>query len=135
MNEMYNMSIDIHLMGVVAIAAVIIANILHVKMAQEIRYYAKKMRQIMPITSSLLFVILFTGIVMMAAKHLDFTVENIVMIFFNVVMIVLETKRYVSLKHSNLKEANVFDNYKVKALKILTIELAGVLLISVWMLV
>jgi len=135
MNEMYKMSIDIHLIGVVAMAVVIIANILHVRMAQEIRSYAKKMRQIMPIISSLLFMTLFTGTIMMAAKHLAFTIENIVMIVFIIIMIVLEAKRYGSLKHANLKEVNVFDTYKVKALKILTIELLGVMIISAWMLI
>jgi hypothetical protein len=135
MNEMYKMSVDIHLMGVVAMAVVIIGNILHVKMANDIHFFAKKMRQIMPIMSSLLFLILFTGVVMMAAKHLDFSIENIVMIIFNIVMIILEAKRYASLKHCNIKEENVFDKYKVKALKILTIELVGTLMISAWMLI
>jgi hypothetical protein len=135
MNEMYNMSIDIHWMGVVAMAVVIVGNILHVKMANDIHFFAKKMRQIMPVMASLLFIILFTGVVMMAAKHLDFSIENIVMILFNIVLIVLEAKRYASLKHCNIKEENVFENYKVKAFKILTIELTGTLLITAWMLI
>ncbi|MEA1919884.1 MAG: hypothetical protein U9N52_08600 [Campylobacterota bacterium] len=133
MNEMYTMSVDIHMMGVVMMMAVILGNLLHVTMADDIRIYAKKMRQIMPIISSLMFLLLFTGTVMMAAKHLDFTIENIIMIVFNIFLIILETKRYMSLKHCNPNKENVFENYKIKATKILWIELLGTLVISIWM--
>ncbi|MEA3523165.1 MAG: hypothetical protein U9R50_09315 [Campylobacterota bacterium] len=135
MNEMYTMSVDIHYFGVVVMIAIIIGNILHVKIANDVRYYAKIMRRVMPVMSSIMFLIFFTGAIMMAAKHLEFTIENIIMILFNIVLIVLETKRYLSLKHLRLREENAFEEYKIKAYKILTLELLGTLLISAWMLI
>jgi hypothetical protein len=115
--------------------AIILGNILHVKMANDVHYYARKMRILIPIMSSFMFVIFFTGVVMMAAKHLEFSIENIIMILFNVILIVLERKRYLPLKYLRIKEENAFDNYKIKAFKILTLELVGILLITLWMLV
>lgn len=135
MNEMYTMSIDIHYFGVVVMIAIILGNILHVKMASDIHHYAKKMRMMMPIMSSIMFLIFFTGVVMMAAKHLEFTIENIIMILFNIVLIVLETNRYLSLKHLRIKEEDAFKNYEVKAVKILLIELTGTVLIALWMII
>ncbi len=133
MKEMYSMSIGIHDVGVLLLVGVIVINLVHLIRANDIKKYAKQMRVMMPISSSLIFLIIFTGMVMMAAKHLSFTVENIVMIVFAIAMIVLEAKRYGSLKHINLEAQNVFDNYKIKIKKLLFIELGMNVLISIWM--
>jgi hypothetical protein len=135
MNEMYNLSIDIHDFGVFAFMALVLVNIVLLLSAREIRAYAKRMRILMPISASLIAVIIFTGTVMMAAKHLGFTIENIIMIIFSIVMIVLEAKRYKTLKRLNLAEENAFANYKVKAMKLMGIALLGTAAISAWMLV
>lgn len=78
-------------------------------------------------------VALFTGIVMMAAKHLNFTIENIVMIFIGVVLIVLEAKRAKMLRFLNAKKERALEAYKPFGLKILYIEFLLITLISLWM--
>ncbi len=133
MEEMYSMSIGIHNVGVLLLIGVIVINLVHLIRANDIKKYAKQMRIMMPISSSLIFLILFTGMVMMAAKHLSFTVENNVMIAFAIAMIILEAKRYGSLKHINLKAQNAFGNYKLKVKKLLFIELGMNISISIWM--
>jgi hypothetical protein len=133
MNEMYAMSIVTHNIGVMGMLAVILINFLMLLGAQDIRKYAKRMRIFMPIGAGLIATILFTGAVMMAAKHLSFTFENIVMIIFGVLLIILEAKRYKKLKYINLKEENPLQRYKAMAYKILSIEFFGSLFITLWM--
>ncbi len=134
MEEMYAMSIGIHTAGVLLLIGIIVMNWVHLARANDIRVYAKQMRIVMPISSSLIFLILFTGAVMMAAKHLSFTLENIVMILFAIAMIVLEAKRYGSLKHINLKAPQAFPRYKSRVYRFFGIELAMNVIMSIWML-
>ena len=133
MNEMYAMSIVTHNMGVIGILGVISINLMMLAMAKDIRAYAKKMRIFMPIGAGFIATILFTGAVMMAAKHLDFTIENIIMIIFGVMLIGFEARRYARLKHLNLDQENPFGVYKALAFKLLFIELGVSLAISLWM--
>ncbi len=133
MNEMYDMSIVTHNFGVMGILAVIFINVMMLLGAKELNVYRRKMMLFTPIGSTMLGVVLFTGVVMMAAKHLDFTIENIVMILFGLALIVLEAKRMKKLKYLNSKEEGVFAKYKSEAMTILQIELALVLAISAWM--
>lgn len=131
MNEMYDMSIVTHNLVVVCLLGVILVNILMLLVAQDVRVYAKKMRIFMPIGATLISAILFTGAIMMAAKHLEFTTENIIMIVFGSFLIFLESRRYSTLKH--LKRESLFGGYKKKALIFLMAELLGSVAISVWM--
>ena len=135
MNEMYTMTIVIHLWGTIAFLAVLAFNMALLYVAADIRAYAKRMRIFMPISASLIALLLFTGAIMMAAKHLSFTIENIVMIVFGVLLIVLELKRYLTLKHADLSLANILPTYKTKAMKILAFELVWSIAITVWMMV
>lgn len=135
MNEMYAMGIVTHNIGVMGMLAVILINFLMLLGAQDIRRYAKRMRIFMPIGAGLIATILFTGAVMMAAKHLHFTFENSVMTVFGVLLIILEAKRYKKLKYINMNEPNPLERYKAIAYKILSIEFFGSLLITVWMFV
>ncbi len=134
MNEMYNMTIIIHSYGALLLMGVIAANLLHLKGASQIHRYAKQMRIMMPVSASLLALLLFTGAVMMAAKHLEFTIENIIMIVLNVLFIVLEAKRYGTLKRSDPKADGALENYRSKAMKFLLIELFGTMAITLWIL-
>lgn len=133
MNEMYAMGIVTHNLGVMGMLAVILINFLMLLGAQDIRRYAKRMRIFMPIGAGLIATILFTGAVMMAAKHLSFSFENIVMIVFGILLIILEAKRYKKLKYINMNEPNPLERYKAIAYRILSIEFFGSLLITVWM--
>ena len=133
MNEMYDMSIVTHNFGVMGILAVILINVIMVLRAKEIINYKRQMRIFTPIGSTAIGFIIFTGVIMMAAKHLDFTVENIVMIVFAVAIIVLEVKRAKTLKYTNPETKNALDNFKSLAIKILLAEVILTLVISTWM--
>lgn len=132
MNYMYNMSITYHNWGAIALLAMIGLNFLLLFSAKELFAYRKTMAFLTPTIAVVLASVLFTGTVMMAAKHLHFTLANIAMIVAGVVFIVLEAKRVKPLKHlKNLPHA--IPLYRAYAIKILFVELSLLLAISVWM--
>lgn len=135
MNEMYDLSVSIHLGAVVILVGLIAYNIFLLSSTQEIRQYAYKMRTIIPFSYFMIFTIIFTGAVMMAAKHLDFTMQNIAMIILSLYIIPSEIKRYKILKRTNPKEHGAFEEYKNIGFKILASELALIMVISVWMMI
>ncbi len=133
MNEMYDMSIVTHNYSVIAVLGVIFINIFILLSMKNLTKYTRTMSLFTPIVGTVIVAIIFTGVVMMAAKHLDFTAENIIMILFAIILIYLEFKRSIKLKYLKKKENNAFENYKSYALKIFSLEIFLVLSISVWM--
>ena len=134
MNEMYNMGLGIHSVGEIVLLAVILGNILYLKMATSLKKYKRVMSVVLvPLTASIIGFAIFTGIIMMAAKHLDFTLENIVMILISLILIFLEVKRIKNLRYVNVNKERALEAYKAFGLKILLLEFLLVLLISLWM--
>ncbi len=134
MNEMYNMGLSLHSIGAVAILAVIFLNLFILISSKDLNKYKKWMTvALTPLTYTTLGYVIFTGVIMMAAKHLDFTLENIIMILISVIYIVLEVKRIKSLRYIDSKKERAFDAYKPLARTILQIQFAIVLIISIWM--
>ncbi len=120
---MYSMGLSIHSLGTVVLLGVLVLNIVMIQQAIAYEPY-KRLHSIflLPLTATILGVSLFTGVIMMAAKHLEFTLENLVMIGISLVLIFLENKR-----------SKVLQSYKTFGVKILTIEIGLVLVISLWM--
>jgi hypothetical protein len=134
MNEMYSMGLSIHSWGAVLIFGSIVLNILVLNGAKDLQKYKRVMSiYLMPLSSTVIGVAIFSGTIMMAAKHLDFTLENVVMIIISVVLIVLEAKRAKTLKYLSVKTQNSLEVYKPYGIKILYIELVVSVLISLWM--
>ncbi len=134
MEAMYSMGIDIHYFGVIVLMGVVVFNIAMLAFSQQVVRYAKRMRIVMPVSATLLALILFTGAVMMAAKHLSFTLPNIAMIVISIVIIVLEAKRYKTLKRrTDIAQEGAFEGYKAKAFRFLGIELFLLVAMSAWM--
>ena len=130
MNEMYDMSIVTHNFGVMLVLGVILVNIFFLYGTKDVVKYRRKHTLFMPIGMTMVGAVLFTGIVMMAAKHLEFSIENIVMILFVTLLIFLENKRSKALRFINQDR---FEEYKKQAVKILAVEILLVLSISTWM--
>ena len=134
MNEMYNMGLSLHSIGAVAILLVLFLNLFVLISSKDLIKYKKWMTvALTPLTYTTLGYVIFTGIIMMAAKHLDFTLENIVMILISIVYIVLEVKRVKSLRYLDPRKERAFDAYKPLARSILQIQFGIVLVISIWM--
>jgi glucan phosphoethanolaminetransferase (alkaline phosphatase superfamily) len=135
MEALYTAGLEIHFVGVVVLLAVVIFNIVMLALSQQVVRYSKRLRIVMPISSSLIIITIFTGIVMMAGKHLNFSFANIAMIILSIIFIGLEVKRYKILKHeTDIKQENAFALYKQRAFRILGIEIAFLVVMSAWML-
>jgi len=130
MNEMYEMSIVTHYYSVIGVLIVILMNFFMLYKAVKIPTYQRQMSLFTPIGLIPLGGVIFTGIVMMAAKHLDFSIENIVMIVFSLCLIILEAKRVKTLKYLR----SDLEQYKKYAVKLLLIEMFLTVSISAWML-
>jgi hypothetical protein len=134
MNEMYSMGLSIHSFGAIALLGVILLNVFFLHSSKDLQKYRRVMSIfLMPLSSTAIGVALFSGTIMMAAKHLDFTIENIVMIIISVVLIILEAKRSKSLKYLNSKIENALQVYKPYGMKLLYGEVGLVVFISLWM--
>jgi len=134
MNEMYNMGLSIHSLGIIGLFGVFILNIVLLKLATSLQKYKRLMSIILlPLTATTIGLVIFTGVVMMAAKHLDFSIANLAMIIISVVLIVLEVKRNKTLKYLSPKKEHALDAYKVFGSKILYIEFVITLFIGIWM--
>ena len=134
MNEMYNMALSLHSWSAVAVLVMIFINLYILISAKELAKYKRvNSLYLIPLQITVLGTLLFTGIVMMAAKHLHFSVENIIMIILGVVLIVLEAKRLKALKYLSTKKEHALEVYKPYARTILQVEFGLVLLMSLWM--
>ena len=134
MNEMYNMGLSLHSWSAVAMLGMIFLNLFFLMSSKELQKYKRANALYwMPLEITLLGSLLFTGVVMMAAKHLNFTIENVLMIIIGVVLIVLESKRLKALKYLSTKKEHAFVAYKPFARTILQVEFVLVLLMSLWM--
>ncbi|MBA3026665.1 MAG: hypothetical protein FP820_09725 [Sulfurimonas sp.] len=133
MNEMYDMSIVTHNFGVIGILIVVLINLVFLFSATDVRKYKRAMSLFTPIGSLAIGTVIFTGVVMMAAKHLEFSVENITMIIFAVSIIFLEVSRARTLKRLSVLQENALADFKVFATRVLLLEVLITLLMSAWM--
>ena len=134
MNEMYSMGLSLHSVGGAALLAVVFLNLFMLIAAKDLKKYRRLMSIfLIPLTQSVLGFVIFSGVVMMAAKHLSFSVENIIMIIISLVFIVIEVKRIKSLKYLDAKKERALELYKPFARRLLQIEFIMTLLISLWM--
>lgn len=134
MDQMYAMGVTIHSFGIVLLLVAMITNLIVLRQAQDSKKY-KRVRSLvlLPLNSMLVAAAIFTGTIMMAAKHLDFTLENILMIIVSIVLIAKEVRRSKALKHVDDDEFLDFIVYKQFAYKLIYFELFIVLAISAWM--
>jgi len=134
MEALYIMGLEIHTVGIIMLIGVVMFNITMLALSNQVVRYAKRMRIVMPISASLIALILLTGAIMMAAKHLHFSLANDAMIVVSIVMIVLEAKRYKTLKRrTDITQEGAFALYKRKAFRYLGIEMALLLGVTLWM--
>ncbi len=130
---MYEMSLSTHGFGVLLLVMIFLASLWQLQRADDVMAYLKKMRIQGPLIFMAMFIPIFTGMVMMAAKHLTFTVPNIAMIVLSLVLIFFEIKRARPLKYASIIDEGMFEKYKKDAMTILVSEIGLIALISLWM--
>ncbi|MFT7861047.1 MAG: hypothetical protein ABXS93_08945 [Sulfurimonas sp.] len=134
MDQMYTMGVTIHSMGVLALIFAIMINAVLLYQADDSQDY-KRLRSIilLPLNSMLIAIAIFTGAIMMAAKHLHFTAENFIMIFIALLLITKEVRRSKLLNYVDDEDYDDFLLYKKFAYKLIVFEFITVVTISVWM--
>lgn len=130
---MYDMSLSIHWWGVLLLIGIFLASLWQLNRSKDVLAYLRKMRIQGPLIFMAMFIPIFTGMVMMAAKHLDFTIANIMMILLSIILIVFEIRRSKPLKFASIAEEGAFEKYKKEARTILISEIALIILVSLWM--
>lgn len=134
MEDMYEMSILTHNFSVLAVLLVIMINFYKITKEDDVFKYRKFNTLFNPIGGTIIGFVLFTGVVMMAAKHLDFTLSNNIMIVYSIVLIILEVKRSKGMKYIKNNNLAAFLVYRKFSQKILVVEFFGTLLIYIGML-
>lgn len=138
MDAMYALGLSIHSFATLAFLGIILLNLIVLYNIEDDNRY-KRLNSIFlaPLTFVLYSFVVFAGVIMMAAKHLDFTVQNSAMVLLSLVVLYFEIKRTKALRFVVDQDAEVeeiiFSEYKSVFFKVLTIEFTGVLLISLWM--
>lgn len=133
MEAMYSLSVQLHYGSVLFFLGVIAFNMAMVQFAVQAGEYVRRARIVMPFSVMTIAAIAFTGAIMMAAKHLEFTLENIAMIVLAVALSGLEARRYKILRRLRTKQEGALDLYRPYALKLLGSELVLCLLMMFWM--
>ena len=131
---MYTASLQLHFGLVLFWMGIIAFNAAMLQFAVRAPEYVRRARIAMPFSVMAIAAIAFTGTVMMAAKHLAFTLENVAMILITVAVIVMEARRYKTVRRLRTKMAEALPLYRPFGLKLLAGEFALTLLLTVWML-
>jgi len=119
--------------GRFTLIGIFLASLWQLNRSKDVLAYLRKMRIQGPLIFMAMFIPIFTGMVMMAAKHLVFTIPNIMMILLSIILIVFEIKRSKPLKYASIAEEGAFEKYKKEAQTILISEIALIVLVSLWM--
>jgi len=133
MEMMYKTSLQLHFGLVLVWMGVILFNAAMVQFAVQAPEYVRRARIAMPFSVMAIAAMAFTGTVMMAAKHLAFSIENIAMILVTVMLVVLESRRYKSVRRLRTALEDALHLYRPYALKLLGAEFVVTLLMTVWM--
>jgi len=97
MNEMYEMSQDIHIYSVLGLIVVLIIMILVHRLTTDFKNLNKRVQVLMIFHISLTSAVVLTGTIMMASKHLSLTPANLLMIVGIFLIAALEIKRNKAL--------------------------------------
>jgi len=120
MEYMYNLGITAHIYSIYGVVCVILINFIITLWATDLYKLRRFMIIFTPMGSVMLGSTIFTGIILMASKHIAFSFDNILMIVLALIFIVLEVKRSKILRYISQKE---LINYKQQAYIILGIEM------------
>jgi len=122
---MYTSAIDYHIYTVLLLVITITLFYLFTQMQKDFNRYKLLIRNWMPIYIFALASATFTGVIMMAAKHLIFDLPNIFMIANSLFLILLEIIRHRRLKASPLADERA---YIIFAKRIYALELISIFL-------
>ncbi len=120
---MYASAIDYHIYTVLLLVITITLFYLYSQLQRDFNRYKIMIRNWMPIYIFALASATFTGIVMMAAKHLSFNLPNVIMILCSTFLILLEVIRHKRMKAAPASDEKIYIAFakRIYALQLITI--------------
>lgn len=120
---MYLEAVNYHIYAVLLLVITITAFYILTQFHVDFNMYKKKIQSLMPIYFFALTATIFTGIIMMAGKHLEFSLTNNAMIFVSLLLIYLEIIRYKKMKISPISDARYYVAFakRIYAIELLTL--------------
>ncbi len=126
---MEKMAFEIHIVSVAALALLILTNIIVVLTQKNDLKLRKYLRIQATAWSTVLSIVVFTGMIFMAAVQTGFTVKIIAMIAATVALITLETRRHFDLKRAK-PESECFVKFRKRVLRYYILELLWLLMVA-----
>ncbi len=126
---MEKMALEIHISSVIILALIIVANIA-VILTQKDDWKLKKYLRIQATAwSTVLSMVIFTGMIFMTVAHSGFSVKIIAMIAAALALITLEVRRHFDLKRVK-SETECFEKFRKRALRYYIFELLWLLMVG-----
>ncbi len=126
---METMALQIHIVSVIVLALVIALNIAVVLMQKDDRKLRKYLRIQATVWSTVLSMVIFTGMIFMTVAQTGFTVKIITMIAASLALITLETRRHFDLKRAK-PESECFEKFRKRALRYYIFELLWIVMVG-----
>ncbi len=126
---MEKMALEIHISSVVVLALIIVVNIAMILIQKDDWRLKKYLRIQATAWSTVLSMVIFTGMIFMAVTHSGFSVKIVAMIAAALALITLETRRHLDLKRVKV-ETDCFEKFKKRALRYYIFELLWLLVVG-----
>ena len=126
---METMALQIHIASVVVLALIIASNIAVILSQKDDRKLRKYLRIQATAWSTVLSMVIFTGMIFMAVVQTGFTIKIITMIAASLALITLETRRHLDLKRAR-PESECFEKFRKRALRYYIFELLWILMVG-----
>jgi len=121
--------LQIHIASVVVLALIIASNIAVILSQKDDRKLRKYLRIQATAWSTVLSMVIFTGMIFMAVVQTGFTIKIITMIAASLALITLETRRHLDLKRAR-PESECFEKFRKRALRYYIFELLWILMVG-----
>ncbi len=126
---MEKMALEIHISSVVVLALIIVVNIAMILIQKDDWRLKKYLRIQATAWSTVLSMVIFTGMIFMAVTHSGFSVKIVAMIAAALALITLETRRHLDLKRVKV-ETECFEKFRKRALRYYIFELLWLLVVG-----
>ncbi len=126
---MEKMALEIHISSVVVLALIIVVNIAMILIQKDDWRLKKYLRIQATAWSTVLSMVIFTGMIFMAVTHSGFSVKIVAMIAAALALITLETRRHLDLKRVKV-ETDCFEKFRKRALRYYIFELLWLLVVG-----
>ncbi|BBG64908.1 hypothetical protein NNO_0206 [Hydrogenimonas sp.] len=126
---MEKMALEIHIASVIVLALIIAADIAAIFIQKDDWKLKKYLRIQATAWSTVLSMVIFTGMIMMTVMKTGFTVKVIVMIAASLALITLEVRRHLDLKRAKI-DSECFEKFRKRALRYYIFELVWLLMVG-----